>query len=680
MRKTENFTVFEAKLTVPPGVRLPDDYSGKYGDAPPDDYVMTYDRAGNPLSSYGDAIWDMSAYQKIRATAILSFHYWTEGELRVSRQVIIKDMKWIMFVMIFFSKKILAVKTLQTRLYILRHMARFCHFNAITLIDLLGDPIQFVKFIEPLIEKNASRGLSNLLSDLYSIGQKKTGIRLLTGVSQQELSKLASNCSKENKQHPVILTRIYSALIKNFMNEIERFDAVSEPFLSLVKTCTLDNLSGRGLYHKNNILRSHGIDPDTVEPKPDFKAMIETLGLQGYLNEVKDRHNFEMTDLRNITRWLTNIQWVCKQVVHIFSGMRDGEARRLPYDCLEVFYHHGKKHYRLMGQTTKLTDEITKITRWVTCQQAAKAIDVAQAIADVIYLKLGLNELKGTDIGRSTDYPLFVGTGYLGFTLKKTKADSAPYVDSKFDKRQLITTWVPLIEKEDIKELESIDPFRDWRAEEKFVVGKRWHLTNHQYRRSLAIYASSSGMVSLSSLRQQLQHITEEMTIYYAKGSAYAKDLVQDQKEHFYNDYQKAQPESQALAYIAQVLLSDEPIFGAHGTWLDQRIERGEPITKDNHKETINRFKRGEIGYKITPLGGCTTVEPCDKRAMGSIVSCLDCSKAVIKLTKIDRVIQVQDVYLSRLDPDSVGALAKRKDLEDLIQYREKIRVKSEAA
>ncbi len=680
MRKTEKFTVFEAKLTAPPGVRLPDDYSGKYGVAPPDDYVMTYDRAGNPLSSYGDAIWDMSAYQKNRASAILNFHYWTGGELHLSHQVIIKDMKWLMFVMIFFSPEILAVNTLKTRLYILRHMARFCYFNAITIVDLLGDPIQFVKFVESMIEKKASRGLSNLLSDLYSIGQKKTGIRLLTGISQQELSKLASDCSKENKQHPIIPTRIYSTLIENFIHEIERFDAVSEPFLSLVKTCALDNLSGRGLYYQNQILRSHKIDPDTVEPKPDFKTMIETLGLQGYLNEVKNRHGFEITMLSNITRWLSNIQWVCKQVVHIFSGMRDGEALRLPYDCLEVFHYHGKKHYRLMGQTTKLTDEIAKITRWVTCEQATKAIDAAQAIADVIYLKLGVNELKGTDIGLSTDYPLFIGAGYLEFTSKSSKAHSAPYTNSRFEKKHLMRTWIPLIGKEDIKELESIDPFRDWRSEEKYAVGQRWSLTNHQYRRSLAVYASSSGLVSLPSLRQQLQHITEEMTIYYAKGSAYAKDLVQGQKEHFYNDYQKAQPESQALAYIAQVLLSDEPIFGAHGTWLDRRIKRGEPVTKDDRNETINRFKRGELAYKTTPLGGCTTVEPCDKRAMGSIVSCLDCSKAVIKLTKIDRVIQVQDVYLSRLDPDSVGALAKKKDLEDLIQYREKIRVKSEVA
>jgi len=54
------------------------------------------------------------------------------------------------------------------------------------------------------------------------------------------------------------------------------------------------------------VLRSHGINPDTVEPKPDFKAMIETLGLQGYLNDVKNRHDFEITMLSNITKWLSN--------------------------------------------------------------------------------------------------------------------------------------------------------------------------------------------------------------------------------------------------------------------------------------------------------------------------------------------------------------------------------------
>ena len=509
MRKTENFTVFEAKLTAPPGVRLPDDYSGEYGVAPPDDYVMTYDRAGDPLSSYGDAIWDMSAYQKTQVSAILNFHSWTGGELSLSYQAIIKDMKWLMFVMIYLSPKSHAVSTLQTRLCMLNHMARFCHSNEITPANLLGDPIRFAEYIEYLKNNGASKEVSCIVRDLYTTGQKKTGIKLLIGINQQELKKLANDYSKRNKQHPVIPTRIYSGLIENFIHEIELFDTVSESFLSLVKTCAFDSLSGRGLYYQNQVLRSRKINPDTVEPKPNFKAMIETLGLQGYLNEVKDRHGFEMTNIKNITRWLSNIQWVCKQVVHIFSGMRDHEARRLPYDCLETFYHHGKKHYRLMGKTTKLTDELAKITRWVTCQQVTKAIHAAQSIADVIYLKLGVNELKGTDIGRSTDYPLFIGTGYLGFSGHKTKAYSAPYVNSKFDKNRLMTTWVPLIEKEDIKELESIDPFRDWRSEEKFAVGQRWALTTHQYRRSLAIYASSSGMVSLSSLRQQLQHIKE---------------------------------------------------------------------------------------------------------------------------------------------------------------------------
>ncbi len=149
MSKTENFTVYEAKLTAPHGVFLPDDYSGKYGITPPDDYVVSYDREGTPLSSYGDAIWDMSAYQKIKVSAILNFHSWTSGELNANHQAIIKDMKWLMFVMIYFSSKSHAISTLRLRLNMLNHMAKFCHFNAITPVELLGDPIRFVKFIAP---------------------------------------------------------------------------------------------------------------------------------------------------------------------------------------------------------------------------------------------------------------------------------------------------------------------------------------------------------------------------------------------------------------------------------------------------------------------------------------------------------------------------------------------------
>ena len=91
---------------------------------------------------------------------------------------------------------------------------------------------------------------------------------------------------------------------------------------------------------------------------------------------------------------------------------------------------------------------------------------------------------------------------------------------------------------------EQIDPHRAWRSEPRFQLGVPWTLTSHQLRRSLALYAQRSGLVSLPSLRRQLQHITEEMSRYYARGSAFANNIIGDNKHHFGHDWQDAQPVS----------------------------------------------------------------------------------------------------------------------------------------
>src|SRR5258706_10613078 len=123
----------------------------------------------------------------------------------------------------------------------------------------------------------------------------------------------------------------------------------------------------------------------------------------------------------------------------------------------------------------------------------------------------------------------------------------------------------PIIEEADLRELEQIDPHRAWRSEERFKPGIPWTFTSHQLRRSLALYAQRSGLVSLPSLRRQLQHVTEEMSRYYARGSTGAKDLIGDNKHHFGCDWQDAQPVSAAMSYLQNVLLTDEVLFGAHG-------------------------------------------------------------------------------------------------------------------
>ena len=62
------------------------------------------------------------------------------------------------------------------------------------------------------------------------------------------------------------------------------------------------------------------------------------------------------------------------------------------------------------------------------------------------------------------------------------------------------------------------------------------------------------------------------MTAYYARGSAFSKNILKNFSNHFAREYQDSEPESQALAYISHILLSDEKLFGPHGIWVDRNI------------------------------------------------------------------------------------------------------------
>ncbi|ALX12002.1 hypothetical protein P350_10840 [Burkholderia cepacia JBK9] len=231
------------------------------------------------------------------------------------------------------------------------------------------------------------------------------------------------------------------------------------------------------------------------------------------------------------------------------------------------------------------------------------------------------------------------------------------------------------IEEEDICELEQIDPHRAWRSEPEFQVGVDWNISGHQLRRSLALYAQRSGLVSLPSLKRQLHHITEEMSRYYARGSAFAKDFIGDDDDHFGLEWQDTQAESAGLSYILKVLLSEEILIGGHANWVQQRMRGPDGILLTDRTKTIKMFRKGQMAYRETLLGGCVSVEECDKVAIHWLnTDCLttDCKNLVCSLPKLDRTIAAQKKFIAGLDPDSVEYRTEMVDLRVLVAARKK--------
>jgi hypothetical protein len=243
----------------------------------------------------------------------------------------------------------------------------------------------------------------------------------------------------------------------------------------------------------------------------------------------------------------------------------------------------------------------------------------------------------------------------------------------------------PTITVEDIAELKRVDMHRAWEDEPKYALGQQWPFTRHQLRRALALYAHRSGLVTLPTLKRQLQHITQEMTMYYARGSAFAKGFIDTDKTHFAKEWVETQGLSEYLAYAEQVLFSDERLFGGHAAWTQSRAVQASPVSVYSREQTVRMFGKGELAYRETVLGGCASVEPCKSTPLDWMrLDCLEsnCRNLVVVPSKLQRVIKAQQVTVAKLraiDKASVEYRIEAQTLQRLLDAQEKS-IKPEAA
>ncbi|MEW8646713.1 MAG: hypothetical protein AB2563_11495 [Candidatus Thiodiazotropha endolucinida] len=665
--------IYEPKVNIHFNTIAPDTFSGIPGTHPSDDFVVSRKHNGGVASLYGDNTWDWSAYEHTNNSLLLIFDSWVEGIPNQKQLNIIKQLKLIMFAIIWFRKEALGTRSLQQRTIILRDIARYVDSNNITLQQFFNDANILTCFLKDRYATRISH-LPPLIKDLIKLGQNIVGIKVLGGKTLKQLSNLKSKYLAQCLQHPPIPSRIYLHLIIALNKELDEFEAEANNVLALLDACSENALSGLTEHSQKRKAKQLGIVTNSKISHPTFSELVNTYGLHNYFSLYKSKTGLDINSTRTLSGLLRRILHICKQTIHLYSGMRDSEVLNLPFHCHEIIRINGKSHHRILGWTTKLNHGHLKPTNWVTSTEGARAIDISQKIAMVVYKKIG--DLPKKSSKRINKYPLFVSLGYLEQLSHETESSAPRYHIGNYSGKFIdnFPNLISKIEESDIKELEKIDPHRSWRSEVRFQVGNPWPLSSHQFRRSLAIYASNSGYVSLPTLRRYLQHITEEMTIFYARGSAFAKDLIKNSRSHFAKEYQDSQPESQALAYIAHVLLSDERLFGTHGEWIERHVRTiGFNLSKNSRMETLYKFKRGEISYRETHLGGCTELGKCDKKALRSIIGCLDCNRSVIKLSKLERLIKVQKSLIERLKPETMEWRTENADLEALQTYRDRI-------
>ncbi|OEO24869.1 integrase [Pseudomonas sp. J237] len=653
----------------------PDNAYHLYG-MPSPDFVLCRDVKGTATAVYGDIFWDFNPYRlSAKKVNRISFDlvFDNEGD---EQEKLIDDVKYLLYCLIYFAgggrRGTLSVSTLSQYWMVLRMAMKFCYeqkqkplVGVLSLEQLFTVPVYLAAFIYE--KKPVGKVLSGILRALVSVGGNRLGYAVLN----PDAFDLKG---PESKQHPVIPTRIYLNLINVTGDLVEHLYPGLNRFESFIECFANKHYGRTQSRQKRDLGYNVSFYPDMTQAFKDHNLSTVFSG------------EFACIHKRHLQTVLLQMQYALATVVHLYTGMRDQEVMRMSYVCLsdkiarevvlddEGVLRDKSQSVNILSTTTKFSG-YKKESTWFAPDEVVKAIEIARAICR------GLAKLYKIELDDRC--PLFLNPSILSFTRGKAEVGVTNFSVRSTEESTLRSM---LIKAEDLQELCQSDPSRDFHNDPEFAVGRPWPLTTHQFRRSLAFYGSSSGFLSLPTLRTQFKHMTIQMARYYANNYEKLRTIFGYYDEskgdfllprnHFAFEYQMAMPMAVANQLIADLLFSEEPLFGGTGSYMEKqknRFQSGEVRIEDVRTDTEQQVKNGAISYRPTLLGGCTKAGRCDSFLLGDYTECLTCEGAIIKRSNLDAAIEDATSELCNYPENSGEYQIVKGDIERMTAYKARL-------
>lgn len=634
--------------------QLPDNFSSALDYLAVDgEFVISRSATGGVVSRYQDDSWDMRVYDA-RGACIYNFVKWDDGSENPLIPVIAGEMKRIQLARLYLYHK--PRKPTSIRVFSLRKLAHLALSNDLSL-SLLFESENVKRVLLPSfasLERNAMRYMLILLKELFGIRVKHPEFTFAPtdhAIVQymQDLYDKHPKAKRDRKQQTKLIpSRIYAELIVALNAELDSFNAHGDSIVAFFK--------------KRKESPRFGLPQIRARAYKDSVTWLEAVSRLGLRSLFETHH---ITDWNKLRLYIIDIQGFAKYWIHLFSGMRDNEARHLPANTYKTIGVAGAEIAILRGYTSKIAGQNQTETFWITTTAAEIAIVAARHIGKIAAL---LSDFDESDLSQ---YPLFPEIGRRGDSYRVFKG--APVMGKcpmKNRLKRLTDRWPGLVVQEaDIRELENFDGFRNWRNDPGVQIGQPWPLATHQCRRSLAVYAARSGMVSVGSLGLQFKHLSEVMASYYRRGSAFSLNFLQtDEAQGWLEELEYERLKSQYIHYEANVINTASRLWGGEGNRIQVARDKGQPlIITTDRAMTEKKFLKGEMTYKLGPIGGCTNLDPCDKIHFTSVFACIDCEKSILDDDRSLKNIQRGLDNLKRGQSLFVAENPQYKQLEDEI-------------
>lgn len=646
------------------------------------EFIISRDQQGNVLSQFKQDSWDCRVYG---AKSTFNFDSWWDEKARggpmdtLARTLTdeIKMLHWLsMFETTTNASRSRGISYLHQVTAPLRALAKIAHTLGIPLAQAHTN-IQFQLALRSSIA-NSEQGLSpqsaplELIQDVaYWQGVDLIEYEVPRLVSEDDFSEVLTLIKKQRnlaldqrEQYPLIPTRLLSKIIGDALNQLKEAEPHLPALESYFKAVNADpSMSANSSTHyRYNVKRVRSLYPTLTFPSwPEAKDKV--------LSTAETLERFQLTayakktgfrDLQSIDGLISHLQVLCIFLIHAFTGMRTSELQVMPF---EPIAHSSAKGFRnlpvLVSHLKKFTvrGNYSRPLVWATSAEGVYAVRIAQQLTQ---LKWYRNNPVGNAMPK--DIPLLAST-------KSAVSDhyghyALPCVSHLFntDKWYSVCQSIGLvIEQEDLEELRVFDAFRAWDEDPRFTVGKIWPLTSHQFRRSVAVYASRSGMVSLPTLKSQYKHLSEVMTALYAENSTYAQSFLIDENgkpidnSSVLESFRDAVAFNTSVRFHEQVIKSETQLSGPTGSEIQRAKERNKlPKIFTDSKETTKAVKQGRFSYRETPVGGCVKKGSCPHFVVDLVLPCTNgCTDAILIPEKLESYVDSLRFDLESVSPNS---------------------------
>lgn len=544
-----------------------------------------------------------------------------------------------------YTGRALRISTITQNYKAMRALTISADKKNITIQELISAP-EHIDFIKELGGNNAST-----IAKTLKVYLKETKNSLKLEPHKQLYSALKKRHAQKlwkKKQTPVIPSRILHARYHHYNNIVHEFIEHSDKLKTLITELASDPLYGR---NSSKASRSQPLNYDSGAKKahPNFAGAVIEHEVAEYCKK------YAITSCIKISAHLSLVQHSAKCLVHIYTLVRDHEAKLLESDCIKPAEGWSTKGLYMMGISTKLTGSV-KDTAWIANELIVEPIKALQLLKEIIFPYIP----EGTPGSEC----LLVTPTYLPMCIAKPGNTIIPKTSTRYEK------YLPamIIEESDIKELEAVDPLVDWRSDTKYKVGAPWRITSHQFRRTMAVFGAQSQVLDIPELKRLLTHLSESMSIYYQRGCSAGGYKMKLKSPELDKEFKNAMNDAKWISYLNEVLYSTEKLYGGHGERIAPLSKADDPyriIYRQTAEETMQKAKKGLISYQRTPLGGCASNKPCNDRAHGNFTNCFGCASSVLKASNVKSVIEHAKIDLMDLDPKSFEYRMEQRNIQD---------------